>query len=185
MNRHILLASSAVSVFLLAAVALAHDEDRPKARELRSLDRAIDRLEEIELPDAESRREHPSSFFAGPHGEARIISGEVSSIASTTMAVRVWGLTLTVNIANARFHPAGTTASSLRVGDKVNVKGVISKDTGVIEASLVNARSHRVRLTDELSNQIRRLIERLRELQAKAGLPLTPLLEPPATTTSQ
>ena len=184
MMRRNLIISVVVGVALATAPVLAHDEDevkevKPKAI-TRGLEKIIERLENFELPIVESPRETPPSFFAGPHGEVRIHSGEITALASTTMSVKVWGLMLSVNTSGARFIPDGALAS-LRVGDKVNVKGTISAATGAVTASVVHALSSRRRLTDELINQINRLIERLRELQQRAGLPLTPL--PTATTT--
>ena len=150
----------------------------------RGLEKVVDRLETFELPDVESSREHPSSFFAGPHGEARIIRGEIIGLASTTMTVKVWGLSLAVDMGSARFHPDGASASTLKIGDKVNVKGKINSSNGVITASLVHALSSRQRFVDELFDRIVKLIERLRELQAKAGLPLTPLPAPSTATST-
>lgn len=146
-----------------------------------ALERAIDKLEKFELPDVESTGSHNQSLFVGPRGQVRIISGEVKSIASSTISVEVWGLTLQVNIGSASFRPKGELASTLKVGDKVNIKGKMNSAGGV-DAEVVHNLSRRKAVTDELSAQIRKLIERLRELQLKAGMPLTPL--PVATSTT-
>jgi hypothetical protein len=145
------------------------------------LERALERLEEIHLPEVESTKEHPSSFFVGPHGEVRVISAEITSVASTTLGIKVWGLSFNINTPEARFLPQG---ASPRVGDKVNIKGKIDKNTGVISANTVHLLSSRGRMIDELFRQILKLVERLREIQQKAGLPLTPLPQLPATTTN-
>ena len=171
-------------VMALALPSLADDDDdEPKIR-LRGLERVIEKLESFELPEIESVREHPASLFVGPKGEVRILSGVITATASSTITVKVWGLSLSVDITNARFIPAGVSASSLKIGDKVNVKGSINNDTGVIRAATVHGLTPRLRLADELFNQIRKLIELLRELQAKAGLPLTPLPTPPTADTT-
>ena len=176
-------------VMALALPSLADDDDdEPKIR-LRGLERVIEKLESFELPEIESVREHPQSLFVGPHGEVRIISGEVTSLVSSTMNVKVSGLTLAVNIGSARFLPDGSSASSLQVGTKVNVRGTINQSTGVITASTVHIRSPRPSLEDELMRKIQELIQRIREIQARLGLPLTPLPTPappppPADTTA-
>lgn len=178
-------ASAVLVIALAAAPVLARDDDndddfKPVSKPLQKIEKAIERLENFQLPEIESAREHPASFFVGPQGQVRVISGEVMTLASTTMSVKVWGLTFAVNTGGAQFTPQEAQAN-LRVGDKVNIKGSISADTGSINATLVHALSSRKRMTDELVNLINRLIEQLRELQRRAGLPLTPF--PTATTT--
>ena len=98
-------------------------------------------------------------------------------MATTTsmIDVKVWGLTLKVDTTGANFIPSGTNAETLKVGDKVNIRGTMDQATAVIKASTVHSLSARKLLNDNILSQITKLIERLRELQQKAGLPLTPL----------
>jgi hypothetical protein len=88
--------------------------------------------------------------------------------------VRVWGISLNVNVTNARFSPAGTTASSLKAGDKVNIKGTVDS-SGIITASIVHLVSAPQQNISEMHARIIELIKKIRELQQKFGLPLTPL----------
>jgi hypothetical protein len=145
---------------------------------IEKIEKNIEKLEKFEIPDVESTKENPSSFFVGPQGQVRIISGTITEISTATPAtdgVKVWGLNLRVDRSNAEYIPAGTSASSLKVGDKVNIKGTINKDTGVISASIVHLLPSPEQTINELKSKITELIERIRELQQKLGLPLTPL----------
>ncbi|MBI4132804.1 MAG: fibronectin type III domain-containing protein [Candidatus Sungbacteria bacterium] len=185
--RSHMFASTVLVIALAAAPVLADDDDdddrKSVGKPLQKIEKAIERLENFQLPEVESTREHPSSFFVGPKGEVRVISGEITALASTTMSVKVWGLTFAVNTGRAQFTPQGAQAN-LRVGDKVNIKGSIAAATGSINATLVHALSSRNRMVDELVNLINRLIEQLRELQRRAGLPVTPLPTPPPADTT-
>lgn len=176
-----------VALALVAAPALArdNDDDNGKNKSVKALEKAIERIEKFELPEVESASDHPQSLFVGPQGQTRIISGEVTSLGSSTMNVKAWGVTLTVNIGSARFLPSGTSASSLQVGNKVNVRGTTNQSTGVVTAATVHIRSPRPSFEDELMRKIQELIQRIREIQARLGLPLTPLptpTPPPADT---
>lgn len=138
----------------------------------------IEKLEKIELPDVESPREVRSSLFVGPVGEARIHGGEITALSGASFSVKVWALTLSVETATTtRFIPAGTEFSSLRIGDKVNVAASMRETDGVLVARIVHDLSGRGRLAETLASQIRQLIERLREIQTRLGLPLTPFPE--------
>lgn len=148
-------------------------------------DEPREHLERLELPEVESFREHPASLFVGPHGQTRIIQGEIVSLSGTTTPaideVKVWGLVLKVDMTAATFIPAGTSKETLRVGDKVNIEGTIDQATGVISASTVHSISARRRVADDILSRITGLVEHLRRLQQKAGLPLTPLPTDPVT----
>ena len=149
-----------------------------KSDEVKKLEQSIEKLEKFELPNIESTKINPSSLFVGPQGQVRIISGELTAIGNTTPVmdgVRVWGINLSVDVGSAKFIPAGSTASSLKVGDKVNIKGTIDKDTGKITALIVHSLSTRQRNINEMQAKITELIKKIRELQQKLGLPLTPL----------
>ena len=163
----------AISVFAATRIQATSNNNA-----IKKLEQNIEKLEKFELPDVESSKEHPSSLYIGPQGQVRIISGEITEITTTTPAVdgiKVWGINLKVDVGSAKFIPSGTTASSLKVGDKVNVKGTINKDTGIITTSTVHLLSKPQQNTDALLNQIRALITKIREIQQRLGLPLTPL----------
>src|SRR3989344_3790584 len=98
------IASALIGIMLVAAPAFARDngDDNGRNKSVKALEKVIERLEKFELPEVESANAHPQSVFIGPQGQARIISGEITSIASPTMNVKVWGLTFPVNIASAR-----------------------------------------------------------------------------------
>ena len=187
MRKYLFIVAVVLAVGVVASSVLAHDDDDKggpnKGSSLgqgKKLEKTLERLEALELPEVESPRTHLPSLFLGPQGQARIISGELINLGNATPAVdgvRVWGIDLRVDMGSARFSPRGIERSDLQIGDKINVKGQIGEGTGVITASLVHALSSRYRLTDELFEKITKLIERLRELQEKAGLPLTPLPE--------
>jgi len=101
-----------------------------------------ERPERFERPRAEWFREHAPSFFVGPQGQTLIIRGEIISLSGTTTPaideVKVWGLLLQVDMTAANFIPEGTSKENLQVGDKVNIKGTMDQQTGVITASTVH-----------------------------------------------
>jgi len=176
-----------LAVLVTVSTVLAEDDDSTEEKDAgkklekaeAKFERALDRLERFELPEVESQKEHPASLFIGPQGQTRIIRGEITSLSGTSTPaldeVKVWGLLLKVDMTEANFIPSGTSKESLKVGDKVSIKGTMDQATGVIKASTVHSISTRKRMADDLLGQITKLIERVRELQQKAGLPLTPL----------
>jgi hypothetical protein len=179
MKKNLFLVIALVAgVVAFSAFAATKIQANSNNNAIKKLEQNIEKLEKFELPDVESAKEHPSSLYIGPQGQVRIISGEITEIGTTTPVIdgiKAWGINLKVDVGNAKFIPSGTTASSLKVGDKVNVKGTINKDTGVITASTIHSLSATQQTMDALLNQIRALIVKIRELQQKAGLPLTPL----------
>ena len=174
-----------LAIGIAASTAFAHETDESKNghKAEKKIEKALEHLERFELPEVESFKEHPASLFVGPQGQTRIIRGEITSLSGTTTPaideIKVWGLTLKVDMTAANFIPSGTSKETLKVGDKVNIRGTMDQATGVIKASTVHSISARKRVTDDILSQITKLIERLRELQQKAGLPLTPLPTPP------
>ncbi len=175
MKKYLLFAAI-FGLIVFGFTALARSEN--SENDSKKLNKAVEKLEKFELPDVESVKENPASLFVGPQGQVRIISGEITAIGTSTPqidSIKVWGLTLSVDVANAKYIPSGTTASSIKVGDKVNVKGTINKDTGVIKADTVHALTLHQQTINDLTSRIRELIVKIRELQQLAGLPLTPL----------
>lgn len=146
------------------------------------VEKAVERVEKFELPEIASPRETKPSLFVGPQGEVRILGAEITALAGSSFDLKVWGIALHIETATTtEFIPAGTSFSSLQISDKVNVRGIM-RDTGVVTAKAVHNVSDRNRMTDVITRQIRELLERLRELQAKLGLPLTPFLQPATST---
>lgn len=176
----------AIGIAASTAFAENDDDDSKKGNNSeKKVEKALERLEKFELPEVESQRDNPASLFVGPQGQTRIIRGEITALSATTTPgideVKVWGMTLKVDMTASSFIPSGTTKETLKVGDKVNIRGTMDQATGVIKASTVHSISARKRVSDDILAQITKLVERLRELQQKAGLPLTPLPTPPAT----
>jgi len=182
MKKYILLAIFLLVSGLLTFSVFAKSDNQQnngqkQNNELKQVDQLIEKLENFTLPDVESTKTNPSSLFIGPQGQFRIISGELTSVGSSTPAidgVKVWGVSLNVNVTNAKFSSTGTTASSLKVGDKVNIKGTVDS-AGTITASIVHLVSAPQQSTSEMQARIIELIKKIRELQQKFGLPLTPL----------
>jgi hypothetical protein len=94
--------------------------------------------------------------------------------------VKAWGLSFAVNTAGAKLLPNGTTMSSIVIGSKVNIRGSINASSAVT-ATTVNLITPRPAIADELMKRINELIVRIREIQARLGLPLTPLPTPPGS----
>jgi len=167
-----------------STVLAENDDSKKEEKALGKIEKALERLERFDLPEIESIRDNPASLFVGPQGQTRIIRGEITSLSATSTPgideVKVWGLTLKVDMAGANFIPSGTSRETLKVGDKVNIKGTMDQATAVIKASTVHSLTARQRVNDDIWAQITKLIERLRELQQRVGLPLTPL---PASST--
>lgn len=176
MKKYTLLIISLLAFGLLTFSVFAKSDQ--STNEVKKLEQALEKLEKFELPDVESTKTNPASLFVGPQGQFRVISGEIMSVGSTTPVIdgiKVWGISLTVDVTNAKFIPAGTTNSNLKVGDKVNIKGTVDA-TGKITASIVHSLTVRQQQNiTEMQTQITELIKRIRELQQKLGLPLTPL----------
>lgn len=167
---------------LVAPTAFAKNDDgeRP-AKQLKMLDKAIERLEKFEFPLVDSEADHPTQLVVNASGNVRIIAGEVTAVSGSSLTVKSWGLSLTVNAGSASFLPSGTTIANISVGSRVNVSGNIDSATGVITARTVRVRSPLPALSDQLFQRIIELITRIREIQARLGLPLTPLPTPPGT----
>jgi len=173
-----LIGLSLIAFSVLAKSDNKNNNGQQQNNEAKQLDKAIEKLENFTIPDVESTKINPSSLFIGPQGQVRIISGELTSIGTTTPAadgVKIWGINFSVDVSGAKFNPTGTTASSLKVGDKVNIKGTINKDTGIITASIVHSLATTQQNVNAIQAQITELLKRIRELQEKLGLPLTPL----------
>lgn len=138
------------------------------------------------LSDVEKGEQPDPSLLIGPKGRVRINSGMVVSSPSgspSTMTVEIWKLRLNVIVDNeTRIIPEQTTSTSststlmaLAVGNKVSVKGQMSPDTGIVKASVVHDHSLRTQNVSKLQEKMRELIMKLREIQQRLGLPLTPL----------
>ena len=122
----------------------------------------------------ESRGEIPAILGIGPEGSVRIHRASVTGVASSTLTVNIWGIALSVDIANAKFSPAVASTTTFQVNDRVNIRGKMQTN-GTIVASAVHDLNWYSAATEQLRERIRKLIEQLRELQAKAGIPQTPL----------
>ena len=88
----------------------------------------------------------------------------------TLLTVKIWGISLMVDISSARRVPEGV---EFKVGDKVNVLGSIDAVTGKITAKRIHNVTGRNRHNEDLLVKIRELLKKLNELQRKAGLPET------------
>jgi len=180
-KKYILLASIVVLALTVGtAIAKADNDDENGNKNgnglMKGIEKISERLERFELPAVDSLAANPPSIFVGPQGQTRIIGGEITTLGNATSStdmIKVWGITLSVNTENAQFIPAGTSHAALKVGDKVSIKGTTT-DSGIVLASVVHALSDRQRMVEELFSQVTKLIEKIRELQQKAGLPLTP-----------
>jgi len=168
---------SLIGVVLIASSVLA-TSDQKNQNQLKNAEKILEKLENFELPDIESTKINPSSLFLGPQGQVRVISGEITELGNTTPAVdgvRVWGVNLKVDTGSAKFIPSGISHSALKIGDKINIKGTINKDTGIITASIVHSLATAQQNVSAIQAQITELLKRIRELQQKLGIPLTPL----------
>ncbi|MBI1971347.1 MAG: hypothetical protein HYS52_00670 [Candidatus Wildermuthbacteria bacterium] len=168
MNKYILIAMLAVALVGVPFVfAKADDDDKkfPKG-EFKKIEKLFDKLEKIE-----GHKLSASSFFVGPEGQVHVLAGEVITLATATPAVdgvKVWGLNVRVDF--------GTFRSDLKVGDKVNIQGTINPSDGTITATRVHSLSaERAAVASTIVERIRKVIEKIREIQARFGLTLTPL----------
>lgn len=177
MKKYIALISL-LGIVLVASSVLATSDKNQNENQAKKIEQLTEKLENFTFPGIESTKINPSSLYFGPQGQVRIISGEITSIGTATPAIdgiKIWGISLNVDVTGANFIPAGATISGLKVGDKVNIKGTINKDTGVITASTVHSLVTTQQDVVKLQLQITELIKKIRELQEKFGLPLTPL----------
>ena len=173
MTKKIIIASLLVSMLsagLFGVASADNNSGKNGGFRLKNLfkriDNSITKLERLESP----------SLRIEEDGNARITTGEIINVSTgtSTITVKIWGLQMDVNIADAKItHKDNATSTvSLKIGDKVNVKGKMQSN-GVIKATHIGL----VQITDQravISENIRRLIERLREIESRAGLPLTP-----------
>lgn len=151
-----LITLSVLGIFLIASTAFADNNGKK---------------EKFEIPDVEeTEMQSSSSLFIGPQGQVRIINGEVTSLGTATPfidGVKVWGLTLQVNSTNAQYIPAGASRSDLKVGDRVNVKGTMSGDNGVVVAQKINLFTRVKFNLESLRQQIQDILQKIRELEQK------------------
>lgn len=168
---------------LLAAPALARESGHSKKieQQFKKVERVVERLENFELPEVESAGDHPSQLVVNADGNVRIINGEVTGVSGSSFTVKIWGLSLAVDASGATFLPRGTTTPTVQNGDRVSIRGRVNGGTGVVSATTVNILTPRSNQANELFERLTKLIMRLRELQARLGLPLTPLPTPPGT----
>lgn len=188
--RKQLVLNAVLCMALLATPVLAANEhgskrsERIEKRFEKLVDRFEDQLEKFELPVIESRNARPS-IFVGTSGEVRLHSADVLSNASTTMGVRVWNHTFGINVSSTtKLMPNNSTISNINVGDKVNIRGRMNS-SGVVDATLIHdltpSQTASSTVNAKLTLHINKFIERLRQIQARNGLPLTPFL---STTTA-
>ncbi len=78
-----------------------------------------------------------SKLEINPNGKVNL-HGELMSIAGGVLTVKVWGITFTVNTANAKFDGKVKNITEYKVGDMVSIKGTI--DSSALTPT-INARS--------------------------------------------
>jgi hypothetical protein len=196
----LVIAFAASSVYVLAVAEDDHDEYRPKLKPThaqpvkgatKALERAVEKLEKFDARDFRGedfdKFALPSSIAINPDGHTRLTNAEVTSAASNSLGVRVWGLSFTVNVGAETkiFATRNQEAafSDIRVGHRLNVIGRTSEGTpGVIQAEVIHNRSIVSAVRDAEIARLRGLIEdlirRLQEVLARTGQTLPPGFSP-------
>ena len=121
-------------------------------------------------PAPETPRKVKQSMEINPNGKVQLRNAKVESLGSTSVVVKVWGHMFTVEVTSEtklRGHGEGRIEmSDVKVGDLVDVKGVMNEDTGVITARELNDNSAKSRGDAEREGkiaEIRKLIEGLKK----------------------
>ncbi|OGF82418.1 hypothetical protein A3B18_03695 [Candidatus Giovannonibacteria bacterium RIFCSPLOWO2_01_FULL_46_13] len=169
----VILVMTILSVGLFSPAYADNDNGRFKNL-FKRIDKSIQKLEKVQNFNISQ------SFSVEGGGEARIRGGTISNTASSTITVKVWGLDIDVNTVGAKITHNDNATTTLKVGDKVNVKGKMETG-GILKASSIELLLSG-NTNPQITEKIRKLIERLREIERRAGLPLTPF--PSATSTS-
>lgn len=149
-----------------------------------NLNRAFGQLEKFKMKDFEasdfSRATIPSSLTINPQGDIRITNGTATGLtASSTLSVKIWGITFTVNTdANTQISSGSSqqgTVGGINTGDKVDILGTTSDATpGVIQAKVIHDRSATNQARDEQISRLRQLINELvQKLQGLLGTSTT------------
>lgn len=121
-------------------------------------------------PLPELPRKIKQSLEINPNGQVQLRNAKVESFGSTSVMVKVWGHAFTVEVTSEtklRGHGEGRIEmADVKVGDLVDVKGVMNEDTGVITARELRDDSARSRANAEREGkilEIRKIIEGLKK----------------------
>lgn len=121
-------------------------------------------------PTPEPPRKVKQSMEINPNGKVQLRNAKVESLGSTSVVVKVWGHVFTVEVISEtklRGHGEGKIEmADVKVGDLVDVKGVMNEDTGVIAARELNDNSAKSKKDVEREGkiaEIRKLIEGLKK----------------------
>ena len=138
---------------------------------VKKIENALQRLQNFEVKNFGAndfaRPTIPPSLTINPQGDVRITNGTVlNSVASSTLSVKIWGLTFTVNTdANTQVSPGGSQSGSvgnINTGDNVDVLGTTSDNTpGVIQAKVIHNRSAANQTRNDEISRLRQLINDL------------------------
>ena len=121
-------------------------------------------------PAPETLRKVKQSMEINPNGMVQLRNAKVESLGSTSVVVKVWGHIFTVEVTSEtklRGHGEGKIEmADVKVGDLVDVKGIMNEDTGVITARELNDNSAKSKKDAEREGkiaEIRKLIEGLKK----------------------
>jgi len=121
-------------------------------------------------PAPETPRKVKQSMEINPNGMVQLRNAKVESVASTTLSVKVWGHVFTVEVTSEtklRGHGEGKIEmADVKIGDLVDVKGLMNEDTGVIVARELRDDSAKSKKDAEREGkiaEIRKLIEELKK----------------------
>ena len=152
----------------------------------KAIENAIERLEKFETKafddDDFNGAGLPSTLTINPGGSVRLTNATVTADNGSSVTVRVWGFTFTVNgsgdtkVFFLRNVPG--TFADINVGDSVSVVGTTSETSpGVVTASVIHDRRALQGDSEEVSRlraQVEALIKRLNDLLARFGGGTTP-----------
>ena len=169
---------------VLMGLSAARANEKENDRGGNAFERAVEKLEKFESKifrheDFEGKTSLPASLAINPNGEVRITNAHVLSVASTTMSVKVWGLSFTVNAdTNTRVlfgkeKVEEGTLSSVHVDDSVQIVGATTEGApGTVLARVVHDNTAVTRVHDEevsrLRQRIEELIRRLQDLLSRS-----------------
>jgi hypothetical protein len=138
-----------------------------------------------EMPEIE-KGSAPKSLTISASGNVKITDAEVVSVGDETFTVKVWGISLKINTDSETKFLVGKlrdwSFEEIKVGDKVDVLGEISEESGETLARLVNAKVSFPRIQNEEVARLRSIIEglirQLQEALRKVGRQLPPEISP-------
>lgn len=186
-----IIAVLALIALISGSVAVYADNDKPKFKSNEIFEQLKGWEKNFKIPEIEDieRGNTTKSFVVSSSGHVKITDAEVVSVSGSGFNAKVWGLTMRVETSSSTNFVVGKlrdwSLAEMKVGDRVDVMGIMREADGSVLASLVNAKVSAPRVQEQevtrLRNIIQGLVAQLQEALRKMGRPLPPGISPVPT----